>query len=89
MFAAKPDIIKLATWANSTGDNLRMLDLLENRLMPTIGLCMGPLSGESRRYGASHGSYLTFASMEKGKESAPGQIPIHELREFWRRENLE
>ena len=47
--------------------------------MPVISFCMGELGIISRILYKRFGSYLTFASLRTGKESAPGQINIHEL----------
>jgi len=41
---------------------------------------MGPMGKISRIFSCLMGGYLTFASLEEGKESADGQIPIREMR---------
>lgn len=76
-----PDIIKIATKANSYGDCLRMLNLVaeSDRLM--IGLGMGKEGLPTRVIGTG---YLTFAALNKEKVSGPGQPTVKELREAWR-----
>ena len=73
------DIVKIVTYANSITDNVRIYQLLKQSQMPMISFCMGELGIISRILYKRFGSYLTFASLRTGKESAPGQISIHEL----------
>ena len=73
------DIVKIVTHANNITDNIRIYQLLQQSQMPVISFCMGELGIISRILYKRFGSYLTFASLRTGKESAPGQINIHEL----------
>src|SRR3989339_1152955 len=73
------DIVKIVTHANNITDNIRIYLLLQQSQMPVISFCMGELGIISRILYKRFGSYLTFASLRTGKESAPGQISIHEL----------
>ena len=73
------DIVKIVTHANSITDNVRIYRLLQQSQMPLISFCMGELGIISRILYKRFGSYLTFASLRTGKESAPGQISIHEF----------
>ncbi|MBI5678373.1 MAG: shikimate dehydrogenase [Planctomycetes bacterium] len=73
------DIVKIVTHANNITDNVRIYQLLQQSQMPVISFCMGELGIISRILYKRFGSYLTFASLQAGKESAPGQINIHEL----------
>ena len=45
---------------------------------------MGPKGEISRILAPLYGSYLTFASLASGKESAPGQITATTLRDIYR-----
>ena len=82
--AAGADIAKIATFANRLSDNLKMFDLLRKCEDNIIGICMGELGEISRVLAPLYGSYLTFASLEKGQESAPGQIPAETLKSVYR-----
>ncbi len=82
--SANADIIKIATTANKLSDNLRVVDLIKKGKKPVIGLCMGPLGEISRILAPLYGSFLTYASLEKGKESAPGQITAETLKNVYR-----
>lgn len=77
------DIVKIVTMANSMEDNLRMLELVseaKKRKIDIIAFCMGPLGRMSRIFSLVMGGYLTFTSLESGEESAPGQIPVKEMK---------
>ncbi|MGQ3683617.1 MAG: shikimate dehydrogenase [Candidatus Loosdrechtia sp.] len=75
------DIIKIVTYARSITDNIRIYQLLQEGMgtTPIISFCMGEYGNISRILYKIFGSYLTFASLRSGKESAPGQINIHEM----------
>ena len=73
------DIIKIVTYANDIVDNVKIYRLLQQTRIPTISFCMGEYGIISRILYKRFGSYLTFASLRAGKESAPGQICIDEL----------
>lgn len=78
------DVVKIAAYANALGDNMRMLDLIERSDRDIIAICMGPKGEISRVLAPTRGSLLTFASLENGRESAPGQIPARTMREIYR-----
>ena len=73
------DIVKIVTHANNITDNVKIYRLIQQSQMPIISFCMGELGIISRILYKRFGSYLTFASLRTGNESAPGQISIHEL----------
>jgi 3-dehydroquinate dehydratase type I len=80
---AGADIIKIVTWASIWSDNFRVLELISrarNLAVPIIAFCMGPLGKTSRILSYLMGSYVTFASLEIGEESADGQIPVTDMR---------
>lgn len=73
------DIVKIVTYANDITDNVKIYRLLQQAQAPLISFCMGEYGIISRILYKRFGSYMAFASLQKGKESAPGQISIHEL----------
>ena len=84
---AGADIVKMVTYANSMEDNLRVLDLIsyaKRKNEEIIAFCMGDLGRISRVMAPLFGSYLSFASLEKGDESAPGQITINDMKQIFR-----
>lgn len=77
------DLPKLAVMPGNREELLRLLsatqEVCENRrLGPVITMSMGRIGMPSRCLGEMFGSALTFASA--GQVSAPGQIPVEELR---------
>ncbi len=79
----KPDIAKIVTYANDITDNVRIFELLKIANIPTISFCMGEYGHISRILTRKFGGLLTFASLEKGKESAPGQLTVDELSSIY------
>jgi 3-dehydroquinate dehydratase type I len=81
------DIVKIATSAELLEDNLRILNLIgwaQRGGHPIIALCMGEKGTVSRVMAPLFGSYLSFASLDEGQESAPGQFSAVEMREILR-----
>ncbi|MBS3986188.1 MAG: type I 3-dehydroquinate dehydratase [Selenomonadales bacterium] len=81
------DIAKVAVMPNDARDVLTLLaaTLAARQAapdMPLITMSMGALGAMSRVFGGNFGSDVTFARGQSG--SAPGQIPIAELRSIWR-----
>jgi 3-dehydroquinate dehydratase type I len=78
------EVVKIVTLAQTPADNLRTLSLIpEARKMGVelITFCMGSLGQLSRIATVLLGGYLTFAALETGEASAPGQIPVRELKQ--------
>jgi len=81
---AGADICKVITTAQRFGDNLAVLQLIaEFPGTKIISFAMGPLGLASRILCPLVGGYLTYASIEEGKESAPGQITVRDLRAIY------
>ena len=82
--AAGADIYKVVAAAQSFEDNITMLQLLSG--FPDtkgISFAMGPWGLISRIFCPLVGGYFTYASIERGKESAPGQITVQDLRKVY------
>ncbi|MFH1079908.1 MAG: type I 3-dehydroquinate dehydratase [Pseudomonadota bacterium] len=79
---AGADIVKIVTWAESPRDNLRVLSLMndaEREDVDLINFCMGPQGRISRIAAPLMGSFLSYVSLRKGFQSAPGQLTITEM----------
>ncbi|HQL90163.1 MAG TPA: type I 3-dehydroquinate dehydratase [Syntrophales bacterium] len=77
------DVVKIVTFANRTEDNLRILELLplaRQMGQDTIAFCMGEKGRLSRVAAPLLGSRWSYASLEKGTASAPGQLTVGEMR---------
>lgn len=78
---------KIVTYANATLDAIRMLNFTKRHNQEKsvlCGLCMGELGQSTRILGPMTGSPFTFASVERGKETAPGQLTAEELINTYR-----
>jgi len=82
---AGADICKIVTFAQSFEDNLTVLQLItefpETRI---VAFAMGPQGMASRVLAPSAGAYFTYGAVEKGKESAPGQIPVVDMLRLYK-----
>lgn len=79
--------VKIVTFANSAEDNLRVLQLIPRSRaegQPIIAFCMGPQGRISRLLAPALGSFITYASLRREAESAPGQFTVAEMRKMWR-----
>ncbi|HEX2331150.1 MAG TPA: shikimate dehydrogenase [Candidatus Angelobacter sp.] len=80
------DFFKIVTTANSLYDNVVMMKFLEKHSSEysLIGACMGEQGVISRILGVRAGSQFTFAAVNPGEETAPGQLTARALRETFR-----
>ncbi len=77
------DIVKVVTRANRMEDNLAILQLVAHAgtlEIDIIAFCMGSKGRMSRIAAPLFGSCLSFASLESGMQSAPGQLTIQEVK---------
>ena len=77
------DLLKIAVMPQSTDDVIVLMDATNEMATnyaqkPLVTMSMGGLGVISRLTGEVFGSSMTFGSA--GKSSAPGQIPVSELR---------
>ncbi|MBI2647096.1 shikimate dehydrogenase [Candidatus Woesearchaeota archaeon] len=86
-----PNLIKIVTNANSTIDNFKIFDLIKtankegNKI---IAFCMNSYGEFSRILSVILGSKITYASIEKGAESASAQLTLDELSNIYRIKKL-
>jgi 3-dehydroquinate dehydratase type I len=77
--------VKIVTYARSAEDNLRLLRIIPRSLaggQRIIAFCMGPHGRVSRILAPLLGSLITYASLRRGAESAPGQWTVEEMRKM-------
>jgi 3-dehydroquinate dehydratase type I len=81
---AGADICKVITTAQRFEDNLNVLQLItDSPKTKMVSFAMGPLGLASRILCPLVGGDFTYASIEKGKESAPGQLTVRDLRKIY------
>jgi 3-dehydroquinate dehydratase type I len=76
------DICKIVTTARKQEDNLILLYFLSRVSAQAKIVCfaMGELGKTSRLLSPIFGGYFTFASLDRGSETAPGQITLQDMR---------
>ena len=84
MLGAGADICKIVGTATSPEDNLTYLNLIqENPSVSLVSFGMGRTGLLSRVFSPLFGAAYTYASSEAGRESAPGQLTVPELRQIY------
>lgn len=76
------NVCKIVTMARSLRDNLTLLSFLseESERAKIVCFAMGPHGKPSRLLSPIFGGYFTIASLNKGVETAPGQMTLREMR---------
>lgn len=77
------DIVKIVTTALDVTDVALMFHVTVHSEVPVIGLVMGERGLISRILGPKFGGYLTFATIDSGSISAPGQPTIQDLLQLY------
>ncbi|HEX7449350.1 MAG TPA: shikimate dehydrogenase, partial [Pirellulales bacterium] len=78
-----PDIVKISTLANNPHDNLRMLRLVKESKVPTVGICMGDIGTPSRLLAGRCGAPFSYATFHHERTLAPGQLSFQQMTEVY------
>lgn len=80
--ASGADICKIVATAKKIEDNLTVLNFVSSAASKTklVCFCMGELGKISRLLSPLFGGFFTFAALERGSETAVGQMTIHEMK---------
>lgn len=81
---ADSKVNKIVWTARSIRDNVEAFEILQVRQKPIIALCMGEAGLLSRVLGKKFGAFLTFAALDSGGGTAPGQISITDMKRLYR-----
>ncbi|KAA8492240.1 Bifunctional 3-dehydroquinate dehydratase/shikimate dehydrogenase, chloroplastic [Porphyridium purpureum] len=85
MCRAGADVAKIAMMCESVSQTFDLFDLLAaSPPLKTAALGMGPHGQISRILAPKFGAFVSFCSLLSGKESAPGQLAIAELKGMYR-----
>ncbi len=76
-------IYKLATFAHSLIDALRMLCFIQASKVPFAGMCMGADGEITRVLGPVVGNALDYASASSDEATAPGQLSVQDLHALY------
>ena len=91
MSKTRARILKIAVQAHDATDCLPLFDVLQRGLTDghkMIAIAMGAPGLATRILGPSRGAFMTYASLDANKATAPGQISARELREVYRIEKI-
>ena len=77
-------MVKIIGWTDSIQDNLSYIKF-NNEHPGNVSFGMGEKGVTSRILAPLSGALFTYASLDEGKELAPGQVPLSHLREIYRR----
>ena len=80
-------MVKIVCWARTLEDNLKVLSLLayaREKRQAIVTFCMGEKGRMSRIFAPLMGAAWTYASLNRKRASAPGQLTIFEMREIWK-----
>lgn len=84
-----PDVVKLVTMANSPRDNVRLLKLVAESDVPTVAFGMGDYGLLSRVLCGKYGAPFTYATFNKDREMAPGQLSFEEMRDQYHYDRID
>ncbi|MET0753834.1 MAG: shikimate dehydrogenase, partial [Pyrinomonadaceae bacterium] len=90
--AANADVIKIAVQADDITDTIDVWKLLEKAKAENkeiIPIAMGEAGKWTRILGLANGAFMTYASLDAGSETAPGQISAKDLIEIYRVKELD
>lgn len=90
--ATNADVIKIAVQADDIADAIDVWKLLEKAKSENkeiIPIAMGEAGKWTRILGLAHGAFMTYASLDAGSETAPGQISAKDLLEVYRVKELD
>jgi 3-dehydroquinate dehydratase / shikimate dehydrogenase len=91
MLQKKADVYKIATYAQSTLDSLKMLHIskrCKDAKIPFVGICMGEKGLLTRLLSSVMGHMFTYCSSDAASVVAPGQICIEDLHQIYRYKRL-
>lgn len=78
------DIVKIAVAAHSFHDAARMINLMRNAKVPTIGISMGEYGSLTRILATRYGAPFTFCVYNVDRRVAPGQLSFHDMKNTYR-----
>lgn len=85
------EISKIAVQADDVADSIPIWKLLEKATSENkqiIPIAMGEAGKWTRILGLAHGAFMTYAALDAGKETAPGQVSARDLIEVYRAKEL-
>lgn len=91
MSALANGMVKIAVKAHDITDSIavwKLVDRAKSEKKRVIPIAMGEAGKWTRILGLAHGAFMTYASLDPGKETADGQITAKDLIETYRVKEL-
>lgn len=82
------DIVKIAVQAQSFEDSARVIELMRNAKIPTIGIAMGDYGSMTRILGTRYGAPFTFCVFNLDRRVAPGQLSYNDMKNIYRVDSI-
>ena len=85
------EVVKLAVKTDDITDTIAVWKLLERakaEKKQIIPIAMGEAGKWTRILGLAHGAFMTYAALDAGRETAPGQVSAKDLIEVYRVKEL-
>jgi 3-dehydroquinate dehydratase I len=76
----RADIVKIATYARTKSDNIRLMQLYDKHKIPLIVLAMGPLGKISRINNLYFGAHINYIALDQKDKTANGQLTLSEYK---------
>lgn len=86
------DVYKIAVKTSDITDSISIWKLLEKAKSENkeiIPIAMGESGKWTRILGLAHGAFMTYASLDSGSETAPGQVSARDLVDVYRAKELD
>jgi 3-dehydroquinate dehydratase/shikimate dehydrogenase len=77
------DIVKIAVMAHNTHDYLRILRLVRDSSIPTIGIAMGEIGVPTRILAGKFGAPFSYATFHHERTLAPGQLSFEQMSSIY------
>ena len=86
------ETLKIVCLAQDITDTIpvwKLIDKAKSANRRIIPIAMGESGKWTRILGPAHGAFMTYASLDAGSETAPGQVSARDLREVYRVKELD
>ena len=90
--SGKSEVAKIAVQTDEITDTIPIWEILgkaKTKNQKIIPIAMGEAGKWTRILGLANGAFLTYAALEAGQETAPGQVSAEDLTEVYRVKELD
>ena len=91
LLTTNANFLKIAAFADDISDSIPIWKLIERAKSENrhiIPIAMGEAGKWTRILGLAHGAFMTYAALDDGQETAPGQVSAQDLIKVYRAKQL-